>query len=463
MTSRILSSLSVCGFRGFSTPGVLELAVPNGAPGSGMTILLGQNNSGKSTLIEAIRAMVQNHDVSFTQGRRNLAAGDTISIILTLENKETFELRSVARGNSETIRTEGTHARLQHIMVVPSRRHFAPFFNRSEADRTTYMMQAGFPATRDVGGGNFNYRLFTAQKSRAAFDAVMARLIDPAPDWVIDQHDTGHYFLKFAVGPGFHSSEGLGDGIISLLFIVDALYDSKPGDVVVLDEPELSLHPQLLRKLSTLLVEYAATRQIVISTHSPYFVNFDAIASGAVVSRVYKDAGASRVSQLSNDSRSKLRGLLTNANNPHILGLDACEAFFLNDGVILLEGQEDVVFYSRVAESLGAKLAGNVYGWGVGGAGNIATLCTILRDLGFRRVVGVVDYDKHGMLGDLRREFPAYSFEAIPAPDVRTKPARPASPAVQGLLDDGNRFVRPEYQAAMRDIVDRINTYVGAA
>ena len=70
----------------------------------------------------------------------------------------------------------------------------------------------------------------------------------------IDQMDTGQHFIKFHLGqPQFyHSSEGVGDGIISLFVIATALYElfpPPPQRVVVIDEPELSLHPYYQRRL----------------------------------------------------------------------------------------------------------------------------------------------------------------------------------------------------------------------
>ena len=101
----------------------------------------------------------------------------------------------------------------------------------------------------------------------------------------------------------------------SLIYIVDALYDSKDDDTIAIDEPELSLHPALQRKLSDLLIEHAATRQIILATHSPYFVGLDALSNGASVARVHLVDGNSTLSQLSSKSGEAISGFLNNENN----------------------------------------------------------------------------------------------------------------------------------------------------
>ena len=167
---------------------------------------------------------------------------------------------------------------------------------------------------------------------------------------MIDQSDQGQYYLQANNDNHFHNSDGLGEGIISLIFIVDAFYDSKPDGMIVIDEPELSLHPAYQRRLARLFADYAKDRQIVYATHSPYFVDFTHILNGAEIARVHKRDGSSSISQLSRSTAAQLRGFLTDHHNPHTLGLEAREAFFRDDGMVLVEGQEDVVYYPLVLD-----------------------------------------------------------------------------------------------------------------
>jgi predicted ATP-dependent endonuclease of OLD family len=382
----VLLDLEISGLRGFATTQRIRFAVPRGIAGSGLTTIVGANNAGKSTIIEALRAVSLNGNVSFTRGKRNAAAGDEISISLQDESgAQIVWVRSVTPGSSETVRDQSA---TPEIFVVPSRRTFNPHFGKNDVDRVTYSNQVGLPSNRTSAVDHFSGRLFRANTKRTEFNAVLQKLLDPPPEWTIDQEDSGQYFIKISTASATHSSEGMGEGLVSLLFIVDALYDSSAGSMIAIDEPELSLHPALQRRLSNLLLEYAADRQIVIATHSPYFANPTSLLSGGELVRVHLWEQGSQVAQLSQESRVALRKLTGDTHNPHILGLDAREVFFLEDGIVLVEGQEDVIYLERALKSIGIDLPGHFFGWGVGGAEKMGFIATILRDLGYKRVVG---------------------------------------------------------------------------
>jgi energy-coupling factor transporter ATP-binding protein EcfA2 len=457
----MLDIIEILGLRGFASVQQLRFARPTSVPGSGITAVVGANNAGKSTIVEALRAIVQREAPSITQGRRNQAAGDRIKIRVTTVSGEFSELESIHSGSSETRRSANASL-TDCVLVLPSRRTFNPYFGRSSTSRDQYMGGMGFPSVRAASVDPFAYRLFRAHELKQEFNAVLAKVLSPIPEWTIDQTDIGQYFLKLSHGGVTHSSEGMGEGLISLLFIVDALYDSKPGDTIVIDEPELSLHPALQIRLIALFLEYSADRQIILATHSPYFIPLRLLDVGAVVARVHVRDESSIISTLKPSTAAGLAGLLKNQNNPHVLGLNAQEVFFLDDRVILTEGQEDVVFYDAVEKSLSIKLAGSFYGWGVGGAENMSTIASVLDDLGFLKVVGILDGNKSALLGKLRRQFPSFHFFAIPSGDVRTKPSVNAKDKVAGLLTDSNDAVRPEHVKKTRELFEAANLYMAS-
>ena len=458
----MLDLLEVQGLRGFAEKQTLRFSIPDGKKGSGLTVLVGANNTGKSTAIEALRAIGQNQSPSFSLGRRNQDAGDHVFIrVVGKDGRETI-LKSIRAGSSETEATKQNGGiEPSTLLILPSRRVFNPYFNRGESTRSDYMTHMGFPSARTSAIDSFAYRLFTIEKNRDSFDAVLRKVVDPVPNWSIDQMDTGQYFLKIRKGNATHSSEGLGEGLVSLLYITDALYDSKDGYTIAIDEPELSLHPTLQRKLAALLMEYSATRQIILATHSPYFACLEALPNGGTVARVHVTNAASKISQLATSTAQAVLGLMKNQNNPHILGLNAQEIFFIEDRVILVEGQEDVVFF-QLQEGIQTMLAGTFFGWGVGGAENMEKIAAVLNDLGYSKVVGILDANRSDLAATLTTRFPTYHFFVIPADDVRTKKAVPSKLAIAGLLDDDNTSIRPEYVDQTRVLFDTANKYLSA-
>lgn len=272
-----LTQISISGYRGFSRKQSMEFAVPNGEYGSGLTLITGSNNSGKSTILEALRARVGKRPVSFTSGTRNISQ-QRVEISYIVDGKEEI-LRT--RQNSSEVESYVRDEKFE-IYVLPSRRTFDPYFGKGFSERRSYINNNTLPAQRSSSLGDFSGRLFKIMGEPSEFNSILKRVLDFEPRWTIDQGDQGGYYLKFAQGRHTHSSDGMGEGIVSLFAIVDALYDSNPGSMIVIDEPELSLHPSLQKRACELLLEYAGDRQVVISTHSPYFVALDAVARGGI-------------------------------------------------------------------------------------------------------------------------------------------------------------------------------------
>ena len=162
---------------------------------------------------------------------------------------------------------------------------------------------------------------------------------------------------------------------------------------------------------------------------------------------------------MSDDSRSLIDKLANgNLYNPHTWGLDAREFFFQEDGIILVEGQEDVILFPEIAKQLGKEIQGSFFGWGAGGAGNIPNLCNIAKDLGFKKVAVIFDGDKQKEFASLKETFPHYNFQIIPADDIRTKEARKAVNEKQGILDK-DRTIQEKYREDMNVIFDNLNEY----
>ncbi|MFC1960781.1 AAA family ATPase [Chloroflexota bacterium] len=63
------------------------------------------------------------------------------------------------------------------------------------------------------------------------------------------------------------------DGTLKMLAYLTVLYDPNPPPLIGIEEPENQLHPKLLLDLAEECRHASATTQLMITTHSPYFVN----------------------------------------------------------------------------------------------------------------------------------------------------------------------------------------------
>lgn len=86
----------------------------------------------------------------------------------------------------------------------------------------------------------------------------------------------------------------LSDGTLRYLLWVAALLSERPAELLVLNEPETSLHPSLLAPLGELIAGAAARSQLIIVSHSEPLVAALA-AADAVVHRLEKSSGETKL------------------------------------------------------------------------------------------------------------------------------------------------------------------------
>ena len=58
----MIKNVTIHGLRGFGKEREINFTIPNGIQGSGLTILVGSNNTGKTTISEAIRSFNSTKD-----------------------------------------------------------------------------------------------------------------------------------------------------------------------------------------------------------------------------------------------------------------------------------------------------------------------------------------------------------------------------------------------------------------
>ncbi|WP_293680869.1 AAA family ATPase, partial [Thiolapillus sp.] len=77
----------------------------------------------------------------------------------------------------------------------------------------------------------------------------------------------------------------LSDGSIRFICLATALLQPDPPSAIVIDEPELGLHPEAIRILAELITDAAQRTQVILATQSPLLIDQFAIDDIVVVNR----------------------------------------------------------------------------------------------------------------------------------------------------------------------------------
>lgn len=93
----------------------------------------------------------------------------------------------------------------------------------------------------------------------------------------------------------------LSDGTLRYLLLAAALMTPRPPELIVLNEPETSLHPELIAPLGRLIADASKRSQLIAVTHSTKLVEVLREAGGAVHELV-KEGGETAVNGLSAQS-----------------------------------------------------------------------------------------------------------------------------------------------------------------
>lgn len=463
----MIKSITIHGFRGFGEKRTVNFSIPNGLSGSGLTVLVGPNNSGKTTILEALRSFnsTKYNPPSFSERKRNMKCENgKIHLRLETDTNDIFLIDTIESGGSTTIMKkqgalENEDWEELKIFVLQSRRFVDYEFAQTYMERYDYIRNQQMNIhNRTASIYEFNARLFKMQKNKKQFNELLKQVLGYDLEWTIEQNDNGMFYLKLIINGCTHSSEGLGDGIWSVFTICDALYDSEPNCTISIDEPELSLHPAYQKKIMELFNYFSKDRQIIINTHSPYFIDMLSIVNGATLCRTVKNSeGNIDIFFLSKESSDMLDGFLKNINQPHTLGTEAKEIFFLEDKIIITEGQEDVIMYSKAAETVNFVLSGTFFGWGSGGSSNICKIATILKDLGYQKVIAIFDGDKPEDKSQFEQKFPQYSSLIISTPDIRDKKEVNKKGKLGMMTQSGD--LKDEYREEMVGLFKNINEY----
>jgi predicted ATP-dependent endonuclease of OLD family len=97
----------------------------------------------------------------------------------------------------------------------------------------------------------------------------------PASGYTIKIDENGgiihHIMLEFLVNNNWYSWNELSDGTKRLFYIISQTINNQ--SLVMIEEPEIGLHPDQLFRIMDFLKRQSETKQIIITTHSPDVLN----------------------------------------------------------------------------------------------------------------------------------------------------------------------------------------------
>ena len=393
-----LRTLKIEHYKGFFEEETLEFAIPDGkTPGSGLTLIVGPNNAGKTTLLEALLLEKTDEEAfdkvkRFSKSERHLNFKPRITI-----NKCVYS--NIDQGSEIEIVDQSKPHGID-FEIVQSRRHWShrsdiSIGGRRFLESTREVKIRGPESPMDIAAAHTAAALkgINKDKSRKSkLNELMKQIIPHFTDWAIDTDDGGDY-VTYRTENSEHQANLLGEGVMSAFRICIHLVSGEDKDVLIIDEPELSLHPIAQKSLSLILSEKSKNKQIILCTHSPYFVNLKDFVDGAHFIRLNKVKDKKcTVSRLRRDQdySSFISRNLYEWQRPQLLDTVAKEVLFSNK-VLFVEGQEDVGLIRRWAVGEGKSLDFDIFGYGVGGYANIRLFLQMAQDLGIEKVGALYD------------------------------------------------------------------------
>ncbi len=455
----MLKKMTIQQFRGFYSKQTFNFAIPDGNKGSGLTVVVGPNNSGKTTFIEALTFHHNSgNSKRFNDSERH---GKRDPIITYTTDSGTERITNVNKGSQIT--DNGFRLNELKIEIAPSRRWWQAQYSGT-MDDVTYANQSAISSIRnsgDLGTAKKIANMYVDQLHRDKLSAFIKSLVQHFYFWTVGTREPAGDYLKYVTGNNVeHAVDMLGDGIISLFRIAAQLTSKSTQDyILVIDEPELSLHPTAQKALYDVLADEARQKQIVIVTHSPYFISWESISNGAKIIRLNKhDDKQCVVSEIKPgvNYSSLLDGIIKDWQRPEFLDTVSKEIMFANN-ILFVEGKEDVGLIRKWLKDNEINTKYEIFGYGIGGETNMPFFLNFAKDLGIRKVASLFDKNATKYQQCLK-DYPQYLVTQLPTDDIRDKYKSDGTIKHIGVFDSSGEL-KDEYSDTFTEIMDNIGKY----
>ncbi len=378
-----LKKIKIQNYKGFQDEQVIEMGIPIDGR-SGLTIICGKNNSGKSTVIDASLKLSNDSLISEEERQNN----KVVNIQFENERGENLVLQNL--DNGALITKIGNWIDSSKFEIINSNRNWSDSFNPGTLTYELYKANRGETVIKSPIDGIFGAYLSTIATDKARklrLNELMKRVFPEFNDWTIDQNQGGA-FIKYTTKNGLEHKAGmLGQGVVSTMKILGYLDTDRNDKILFIDEPELALHPQAQKNLAEIFYEISLQKQVILITHSPYFIDWKQVTKKAVINRISKPEDNYCISSILKNDNANLIGkigkITSQRDMPFLLDTTGKELFFA-DNIIFCEGQDDVAILKNFIEKSCIKVNFDIFGFGVASADNMIHYLGLAKSLNIK-------------------------------------------------------------------------------
>lgn len=212
------------------------------------------------------------HFLDFEEGRGRVISG---------EMPDEHEVRIDESLNAPDVLAVNALGQLaKHPRVVALRRFITDWYLcYLSADDTRGTPEAGPQERLSQSGDNLSNVIQSLREQHPQrLDFILSRLAERVPRISrVDAEELadGRLMLRIKDAPFDRPilAKFVSDGTLKMLSYLTLLHDPTPPQLISIEEPENYLHPRLLEPLAEECRESSARAQLMITTHSPFFVN----------------------------------------------------------------------------------------------------------------------------------------------------------------------------------------------
>ena len=351
-----IKSIFISNFRSFA-PRNEETEGMNIDNLSAINVFVGPNGSGKTNFINALRDCIgmgrfNSKGTCSQEFDSHKGAGNPTEITIWVETSNAIKEELRLSRDNQSERTDSLKKRIYPIGLPHKFSEFndihrdeinesTPKQNRTYAKICQVWQQIREDSERIGVKLQENYPKEPVVTAQPVFDRPYYDRLGPVRITIVrpNNENLDRFFYDVVDNYGVPILEG-SDGIANFLLMIVKIRIREPGSVILIEEPEVSMHPRLQKQFLDYL-KYLAEKdkyQFLISTHSPYLLNFAVSdkTEEVAVFRISKDEDCTQFKPVKNKGVENWEILTDLGHSPADVLQASC--------IIWVEGPSDCIY-----------------------------------------------------------------------------------------------------------------------